>query len=113
MEPAAPMVTWRRSNACGDGASCVEVAQLSSTVLVRDSRATVANFRDVTWQMFMRDVRRHKLPTSKAVGLPPVRKRPNLVLQLQIVIFMSGMRHVVGNGWLAIAPGGGDARRTS
>ncbi|MGI5137801.1 hypothetical protein [Streptomyces sp. CA-106110] len=43
----------------------------------------------------------------------PVHGQSDLVLQLYIVIFMSGTRLVAGNGWCVIAADGGVASRTS
>jgi hypothetical protein len=47
---------WRRSRACGDGHSCVEVARAGGRVGVRDSgdgEGAVLAFSETEWRMFI------------------------------------------------------------
>ncbi len=45
--------TWRTSSACGDGASCVEVAQVGTWIGVRDSHGTILAFKREAWTAFV------------------------------------------------------------
>ncbi|MGW7385297.1 DUF397 domain-containing protein [Streptomyces sp. NPDC054794] len=44
--------SWCRSSACGDGASCVEVAHTVTSIGVRDSRGAILVFSELAWQLF-------------------------------------------------------------
>jgi len=44
--------SWRRSSACGDGASCVEVARINTSIGIRDSRASLVTIGELAWRMF-------------------------------------------------------------
>jgi Domain of unknown function (DUF397) len=46
-------MTWRKSRVCGDGGSCVEVAQVGSRVGVRDTNGTILIFNRETWAAFV------------------------------------------------------------
>lgn len=54
-----PTLTWRRSTACAN-AACVEVAETSTTVHVRDSEqhtTAVLTFHRTDWQQFVDGLR--------------------------------------------------------
>jgi len=56
--PSAPI--WRKSNASGSGADCVEVASWKSSVLVRDTsnrRGTILEFSPAQWRSFVRSIK--------------------------------------------------------
>ncbi|MFF7977301.1 DUF397 domain-containing protein [Streptomyces sp. NPDC007905] len=44
---------WRKSSACGDGASCLEVARSGSAVGVRDARGVGLVFSELAWHKFI------------------------------------------------------------
>jgi hypothetical protein len=52
---------WRKSRACGDGTSCVEVARIDGWVAIRDSKdpdkGRILMFDDREWRAFLTGVR--------------------------------------------------------
>jgi len=54
--PDVTGASWRKSSACGDGASCVEVAQVGTWIGVRHSRVandTILVFKREVWIAFV------------------------------------------------------------
>jgi hypothetical protein len=59
--PSFTNVTWRKSTACNDGESCVEVAHVGSCVGVRDSSGGSSRDRTLivdtmAWKTFITDI---------------------------------------------------------
>ncbi|MCF3132118.1 DUF397 domain-containing protein [Streptomyces olivochromogenes] len=52
MQAELSRASWYRSSACGDGASCVEVAHPGTSIGVRDSWGAVLVFSELAWQLF-------------------------------------------------------------
>ncbi|MFG1858015.1 DUF397 domain-containing protein [Actinomadura geliboluensis] len=62
-----PQTTWRKSHRSNNGGNCVEAADLTAEIRVRDSKAPAAghlSFSPQNWTAFMTDARAGRFDLS-------------------------------------------------
>jgi hypothetical protein len=65
MEADLTAAAWRKSSHSGGGNNCVEVAQVTEAVAVRDSKNPAGGhltFAPVAWAAFVADIKRGSYP---------------------------------------------------